>query len=328
MNWTLLNSKGKVTIGYGGEPPVDLYVGNVDVRLSESQLFAFFQERYVSVLSARLMKDLNGVPRGFAFIKVMDPQEAELAIDELQGQLVSGRGIKVRHALGKKRTQTADTGVYKFWIDGLPPDASELSLVKEFAVFGPIVKCSLCAGQARACVQFASKEGMEAAQQFRKTLARAAVGKGSARLAVQVAFNAQCLTNGGREMPLAFSVNDQALLQSANLWLQGSEKTKEPPSHLLASFSALLQDPRFVQAFEDTLQGLECGDCSMDEDGEEDSADMMGIEVQEDVIQPSLVLTEPSGFMDGSLAAAAVNAAFLRESEELAFRYDHMLCMP
>jgi len=75
-----------------------LYVGNVYFGLEEGQIKELF-ERYGKVVSITMMTDREtGRSRGYGFIEMENDQEAELAKNELDGALVSGRNIKVNYA--------------------------------------------------------------------------------------------------------------------------------------------------------------------------------------------------------------------------------------
>lgn len=75
-----------------------LYVGNVYFGLEEEQIKELF-ERYGKVVSINMMTDREtGRSRGYGFIEMENDQDAELAKNELDGALVSGRNIKVNYA--------------------------------------------------------------------------------------------------------------------------------------------------------------------------------------------------------------------------------------
>ncbi len=75
-----------------------LYVGNVYFGLTEDQLREIF-ERYGKVESVKIMTDREtGRSRGYGFIEMENDQDAELAKNELNGALVSGRNLKVNYA--------------------------------------------------------------------------------------------------------------------------------------------------------------------------------------------------------------------------------------
>lgn len=75
-----------------------LYVGNIYFGLSEDDLKEVF-EAYGQVESVKIIKDREtGRSRGFGFVEMNNDQEAQLALNELNGTEVSGRNIIVNHA--------------------------------------------------------------------------------------------------------------------------------------------------------------------------------------------------------------------------------------
>jgi cold-inducible RNA-binding protein len=83
-------------------PNCRLFVGNLDWDLTESELLAHFSAS-VPVRRATIMVDRsNGNPRGFGFIEVGNPADAETAINELAGSELMGRILTVNHARPKQ----------------------------------------------------------------------------------------------------------------------------------------------------------------------------------------------------------------------------------
>lgn len=77
---------------------MNIYVGNLAREVTEEQLRQTF-EAYGQVGSASIIKDkFSGESRGFGFIEMPSKDEAQAAIDGLNGKEVSGRTIKVSEA--------------------------------------------------------------------------------------------------------------------------------------------------------------------------------------------------------------------------------------
>ncbi|MBN2663950.1 MAG: RNA-binding protein [Bacteroidales bacterium] len=75
-----------------------LYVGNINYNLSEDELKDVF-ERYGKVDSVKIVTDKdNGRSKGFAFIDMVNDQDAELAKNELDGSDLGGRNMRVNYA--------------------------------------------------------------------------------------------------------------------------------------------------------------------------------------------------------------------------------------
>jgi RNA recognition motif-containing protein len=83
-----------------------LYVGNLSFSTTEASLGDFFAQ-IGSVASVKLITDRDtGRSRGFGFVEMSSPDEAEKAISELNGKELDGRAISVSEA----RPQAPRTG--------------------------------------------------------------------------------------------------------------------------------------------------------------------------------------------------------------------------
>ncbi len=75
-----------------------LFVGNLDFKVTENDLQDAFAA-YGTVLEANLVTDrATGRPRGFAFVTMSSPEEAQKAIDALNGKDLGGRALNVNIA--------------------------------------------------------------------------------------------------------------------------------------------------------------------------------------------------------------------------------------
>ncbi len=75
-----------------------LFVGNLDFKVTENDLQDAFAA-YGTVVEANLVTDrATGRPRGFAFITMSSPEEAQKAIDGLNGKELGGRALNVNIA--------------------------------------------------------------------------------------------------------------------------------------------------------------------------------------------------------------------------------------
>jgi RNA recognition motif-containing protein len=87
-----------------------LYAGNLNFDLDDDSLRELFA-RTGGVERAEVMKDRwTGLSRGFAFVDMITAEDAEAAINELNGAEVMGRVLKV--ALAKPRESSAGTERY------------------------------------------------------------------------------------------------------------------------------------------------------------------------------------------------------------------------
>lgn len=80
---------------------VNLYVKNLDEQLSDEELREAFGA-YGSITSSRIMRDPAGVSRGFGFVCFATPDEANKAVAEMNGKLISGKPVYVALAQRKE----------------------------------------------------------------------------------------------------------------------------------------------------------------------------------------------------------------------------------
>lgn len=74
---------------------MNIYLGNVDFKVSENQLSDLFAE-YGEVKSVKIITDkLTGRSKGFAFIEMPNDAEAKEAISNLNGYSLNNREISV-----------------------------------------------------------------------------------------------------------------------------------------------------------------------------------------------------------------------------------------
>jgi RNA recognition motif-containing protein len=75
-----------------------LFVGNLSFKTTENDLQDAFAA-YGTVVEANLMMDrATGRSRGFAFVTMSTPEEAQKAIDALSGKEMDGRALTVNIA--------------------------------------------------------------------------------------------------------------------------------------------------------------------------------------------------------------------------------------
>lgn len=75
-----------------------LYVGNLSYGTSETGLREAFAG-YASVMSVKIISDkYTGQSRGFGFIEVAEDEEAERAIQEMNGAALDGKTLRINEA--------------------------------------------------------------------------------------------------------------------------------------------------------------------------------------------------------------------------------------
>jgi RNA recognition motif-containing protein len=84
-----------------------LYVSNLGDQITDESLGAIFAT-HGKVISARVIKDgFDGYSRGFAFVDMPNDQEAQKAIEKLDGMVVNGRSVSVMEAKAKGEQRNA-----------------------------------------------------------------------------------------------------------------------------------------------------------------------------------------------------------------------------
>ncbi|HSV76738.1 MAG TPA: RNA-binding protein [Bacteroidales bacterium] len=81
---------------------MNIFVGSLPFRLEESELRELFEE-YGEVNSAKIITDkLTGRSKGFGFVEMPDDEEAQQAIEGLNGTEFKGRTIVVNKSEERK----------------------------------------------------------------------------------------------------------------------------------------------------------------------------------------------------------------------------------
>jgi len=76
-----------------------LYIGNLPFSATEDQLNEWFAQVGVTPSAVTLIRDrFTGQSRGFAFVEVASDEDAEKAINSLNGQNFGGRNLVVNEA--------------------------------------------------------------------------------------------------------------------------------------------------------------------------------------------------------------------------------------
>ena len=88
-----------------------LYVGNLPFSADEDQVRELFGQNGRNVTEVKLITDRDtGRPRGFGFVEMSSSEEAEAAINELNGYSMDGRALTVNEA----RERTGGGGGRRF----------------------------------------------------------------------------------------------------------------------------------------------------------------------------------------------------------------------
>ena len=96
----------RVIIEKGSSLSTKIYVGNLPYSVTDSSLESNFSE-FGSVSSAKVMMDREtGRSKGFGFVEMASAEEAQAAINALNGVSVDGRSIVVNLARPRETTRT------------------------------------------------------------------------------------------------------------------------------------------------------------------------------------------------------------------------------
>jgi len=87
---------------------MNIYVSNLSFKVQDGDLQRIF-EAYGEVSSAKVITDRNtGRSRGFGFVEMVNDEDAQQAIQELNGKEVEGRQLGVSEA--RPQTERRDFG--------------------------------------------------------------------------------------------------------------------------------------------------------------------------------------------------------------------------
>ncbi|KAL5080882.1 hypothetical protein RYX36_009303 [Vicia faba] len=93
-----------------------LYIGNLDLRITEAALLKMFSP-YGKIVSEDFLWQTRGPkrgePRGFAFLQYSTKEEAILAKEKMHGRLACGRPLVVRLASERHALEVADSSTTK-----------------------------------------------------------------------------------------------------------------------------------------------------------------------------------------------------------------------
>jgi RNA recognition motif-containing protein len=92
-------------------PGSNLFVTGIHPRLTEDEVSKMF-EKYGDVEKCQIMRDPHTKEsRGFGFVKMVTPEQAEAAREGLQGEVVDGRTLSIEKAR-RARPRTPTPGKY------------------------------------------------------------------------------------------------------------------------------------------------------------------------------------------------------------------------
>ena len=73
-------------------------MGDLDNSVTEEKLKEFFEEKYKSVVSAKIVIDnITKLGKGYGFVKFSNHDESIKAINEMNGKYLCGKPIKTKY---------------------------------------------------------------------------------------------------------------------------------------------------------------------------------------------------------------------------------------
>ncbi len=79
-----------------------LYVGGVSYDSTDDSLKSAFEQAGTVESASIIMDKMTGRSKGFGFVEMATPEEAQKAIEMFDGQEIDGRRVKVNEARPKK----------------------------------------------------------------------------------------------------------------------------------------------------------------------------------------------------------------------------------
>lgn len=187
LNWAS-SLQGNIAPKASTSQDFSVFVGDIANDLSESSLLDFFQKKFPSCFSARIMTDpTTGYSKGYGFVKFTREQEANAALVQTQGAMLKGRPIRVstasksgtsasaaKPAAQPKVTvppqqaspafnQFSDPNNTTLFIGGLSPYVTAEELRVLFENFGKLVYVKIPNGKNCGFVQYISRRDAEQA---------------------------------------------------------------------------------------------------------------------------------------------------------------------
>ena len=89
-------------------------MGDLDNSVTEEKLKEFFEEKYKSVVSAKIVIDnITKLGKGYGFVKFSNHDESIKAINEMNGKYLCGKPIKTNQASFKKVNEAGNYNNYE-----------------------------------------------------------------------------------------------------------------------------------------------------------------------------------------------------------------------
>jgi RNA recognition motif-containing protein len=96
--------------GTAAAAETNVYVGDLEPTVTDFELMSAFRPRYPSTRHAKVVCNDFGQSRGFGFVRFASAQEAERAVQEMNGFEFHGKAIRLSPANGRPKTGPAGPG--------------------------------------------------------------------------------------------------------------------------------------------------------------------------------------------------------------------------
>ncbi|XP_022869407.1 polyadenylate-binding protein 2-like [Olea europaea var. sylvestris] len=155
-----------VTAGAAGSAQfvTSLYVGDLDVNVTDSQLYDLFSQMG-DVVSVRVCRDLTiGRSLGYGYVNYGNRQDAERALEELNFTPLNGKPIRIMYS--HRDPSVRRSGAGNIFIKNLDKEIDHKALHETFSSFGNVLSCKVAtdaSGQSKGYgfVQFTSEEAAQ-----------------------------------------------------------------------------------------------------------------------------------------------------------------------
>ncbi|KAK6258560.1 RNA recognition motif domain - like 10 [Theobroma cacao] len=147
--------------GNGVNLTTSLYVGDLDLSVTESQLYDFFSH-VGTVVSVRVCKDLSSRRSlGYGYVNYSNTHEAARALDVLNFTPINGKPIRIMYSNRDPTVRKSGSG--NIFIKNLDKTIDNKALHDTFSTFGNILSCKIAtdhSGQSKGYgfVQFDTEE--------------------------------------------------------------------------------------------------------------------------------------------------------------------------
>ncbi|RVX00037.1 Polyadenylate-binding protein 2 [Vitis vinifera] len=141
-----------------------LYVGDLDVNITDSQLYDLFIQAG-QVLSVRVCRDLSTRRSlGYGYVNYSNPQDAARALDLLNFTPLNGKPIRIMYS--HRDPSIRKSGTANIFIKNLDKSIDNKALHDTFSAFGNILSCKIAtdpSGQSKGYgfVQFDNEESAQ-----------------------------------------------------------------------------------------------------------------------------------------------------------------------